>query len=416
MLRRSFSIRPGRLYRLTIAGIAGVVAAIVAAQENWLARLYTPAGTLGGGIGPIGGTVLGVAIVVLLPVILYPRESGRFVARGARRFPRTFSIALGCAMTVAMLIAVELGFLVYGLVMNPKTELTRNPPHLTPGRENQATYRADGEVIFDVTYTLDRDGNRVTPQPVCATNRHILFVGCSFTFGAGVEDEETLPAIVAEAMPNWEVSNLARGGYGTANIYSMLQNPETLAAYRGNDALMVYVYFPGHVKRSIGTMEIVTAWGANYPYYRIENDKVLRAGTFATARPIRQELYSYLAHDPILKHFNIDLPLIIGDKDFRLTTRLISECRSNFQERFPAGKFVVVIFPTQGEPRVVRRILPFLDEFEIQYLDYCDALEGGGEAAFFPYDGHTKPEGLRVLGNRLTRDLSAILESSEFPN
>lgn len=51
--------------------------------------------------------------------------------------------------------------------------------------------RADGSVIYDVGYSIDRNGLRVTAE---GKPPAVWFFGDSFTFGEGVEDDETLPA------------------------------------------------------------------------------------------------------------------------------------------------------------------------------------------------------------------------------
>ena len=54
--------------------------------------------------------------------------------------------------------------------------------------------------VYRATYTTDALGRRATPRPANA-ERAILFVGCSFTFGLGVNDDETLPWHVAKQIP-----------------------------------------------------------------------------------------------------------------------------------------------------------------------------------------------------------------------
>ncbi len=326
-----------------------------------------------------------------------------------RRFPRLFGIALGCVIATFALLLTQAVFLLYDRWTAPEIETTWDPPGLAPNRENRVRYRANGELIYDVTYRLDGAGNRVTPQPEKGTNSRILFVGCSFTFGDGVEDDETLPAVVARTLPESGVVNLGHGGYGAANILYMLQRRETFEPYRGGDAAMVYVYIPAHVRRSIGSMRIVANYGANFPHYVIEDGNVVRDRTFAYARPWRQKAYSYLVHEPILKHFNIDLPPAFTDEHFRFTARLIAECRNVFRESFPEQEFVVVIYPTETDLFSMRRIVPYLEELGVPCLDYADAFEGRDERVFLPFDRHPTAEGHRIIGERLAGDLSRIL-------
>ena len=67
---------------------------------------------------------------------------------------------------------------------------------------------------YDVTYTIDADGHRVTPSP--GTPRAtIMLVGDSFTFGTGVEDRETYPYLLGtQYWPDVKVVNAGVSGWG----------------------------------------------------------------------------------------------------------------------------------------------------------------------------------------------------------
>jgi lysophospholipase L1-like esterase len=71
---------------------------------------------------------------------------------------------------------------------------------------------------YDVTYTIDADGRRVTPSPPHPRAR-IVFVGDSFTFGHGVEDDETFPARLGAAWPDVKVVNAGVNGWGLTQAY-----------------------------------------------------------------------------------------------------------------------------------------------------------------------------------------------------
>ena len=53
----------------------------------------------------------------------------------------------------------------------------------------QSSKSYDGETLYDVTYTIGENGLRIAPPIV--SEQCILFFGGSFTFGYGVEDNQT---------------------------------------------------------------------------------------------------------------------------------------------------------------------------------------------------------------------------------
>jgi hypothetical protein len=70
-------------------------------------------------------------------------------------------------------------------------------------------------LIYDVTYTIDADGLRIAAglDENPHDNRCMLFFGCSFTFGEGVDDHEAMP-YVAGTLANLRAYNFGFPGYG----------------------------------------------------------------------------------------------------------------------------------------------------------------------------------------------------------
>jgi hypothetical protein len=92
---------------------------------------------------------------------------------------------------------------------------------------------------FHVTH--DTNGLRLTHSPRTAAPRkpEMWIMGCSLTHGWSLNDEETYPWLVQEAMPAFEVVNGGVEGYGT--LQSRLLFQELLEA-RGKPALVVLAY------------------------------------------------------------------------------------------------------------------------------------------------------------------------------
>jgi len=83
----------------------------------------------------------------------------------------------------------------------------------------------DGRLIDDVTYRFDGSGLREIPASVQGRPHRVVFFGCSFMFGHGVKDDETLPYyFVREASGTIEGFNFAGDGWGP---HQMLREIET---------------------------------------------------------------------------------------------------------------------------------------------------------------------------------------------
>jgi hypothetical protein len=75
---------------------------------------------------------------------------------------------------------------------------------------------------FSVTYSIDADGRRVMPVPPTPVST-VAIIGDSFTFGWGVADDETYPAVLAAG--EWRhrrVVNASANGWGLTQFYVTL--------------------------------------------------------------------------------------------------------------------------------------------------------------------------------------------------
>lgn len=124
--------------------------------------------------------------------------------------------------------------------------------------------REGGEKVFDVTYTIDAFGNRATPaapgQPA------VLFMGCSFTFGNGLDDADTLPWRFAEATHGrLDVVNAAISGAGAHQMLRMLELGLEDARLADGVSRIFYAAIPDHVRRA--AIGLPDTWG---PHYEID--------------------------------------------------------------------------------------------------------------------------------------------------
>lgn len=101
---------------------------------------------------------------------------------------------------------------------------------------------------YEATYSIGPDGFRKMPAPTGGDPIRIDVLGCSFTFGVGVNDDETYAAILArEAWPSFRVRNLSCSGWGTGHCYLALK--KTLAEPKP-PACVFYGYIDNHLQRN----------------------------------------------------------------------------------------------------------------------------------------------------------------------
>lgn len=262
----------------------------------------------------------------------------------------------------------------------------------------------DGKTVYDVTYTTDALGRRVSPVAGAEGRaRHALFFGCSFAFGEGVEDQETLPSRFGAESPLFRPYNYGFSGYGPQAALCRLEDPAFPAGVGETEGLAVYVYLVGHERRARGSLRVVTEWGASMPSDVLDaEDRLVREGSFREAHPRRMRLYGWLAMSETLRLLGVDLPLRVTERDYETTARIVAAARDAYSRTF-RGRFVVVVFPT-ADRRL--RVLPHLRRLGVEVVDLSRLFDPAAPGLCLPGDGHPSPRAYRIVARVLARRLA----------
>ena len=131
------------------------------------------------------------------------------------------------------------------------------------------------KLIYNSLITF-KNGLRYTPSNNLKSDSCILFFGCSFMAGQGLNDNETLPFFMNKLLKN-QVLNYANHGYGP---HQMLKQIETrlnndIKNIKGNKSA-IYSFIPNHILRTAGK----TSWDTFGPRYEIINNQLVYIGPF----------------------------------------------------------------------------------------------------------------------------------------
>ncbi len=78
----------------------------------------------------------------------------------------------------------------------------------------------------------------------------MIFVGCSFTQGWAINDDETFPWKIQQKLPSFEVMNYGAGGYGT---YQSLLLLERMLPAMAEPKIIIYGFIDHHEDRNVAT-------------------------------------------------------------------------------------------------------------------------------------------------------------------
>lgn len=104
------------------------------------------------------------------------------------------------------------------------------------------------------------------------TGREMVFMGCSITFGVGLDDTACLAYRVGREM-QLNTVNLGVQGYGTNQVYQLFLNK--YAGVSNTNRVFVYSFIYDHILRSNGVYE----WSTNSPFFKIEGDSLVHSGS-----------------------------------------------------------------------------------------------------------------------------------------
>jgi len=354
----------------------------------------------------------GVLLIAAFALAIFRAPLGRWFAAAVRQRPNRWALVLGGVGMAILIAVVELGYHARTTIRErqaPKVVVTYSEPLWKPGVVCHSRKFVGDRVIYDVTYTMDAFGRRVTPASEGrAPGRELLFFGGSFTFGQGVNDEETFPNVVARHLPEWRVTNFGYPGLGPTRMLDLLDDGDVLTPYRDSETVLVFTFIPNHVRRVVGSMRVSTSWGRELSYYAIDSTGALRRrGSLFSGRPVLSVIYPWLSREPILRYYEVDFPVTIRDRHLEHTAAVIAAGRDRFRADVPIGRFYVMLYPDRPQDELSgRRIVPYLASRGITVFDYSNRTDAS-EEDWLQWDTHpTAPAQARV-GGWLAADLGA---------
>ena len=266
-----------------------------------------------------------------------------------------------------------------------------------PGAIGRSRRFTPERMIFDVTYSVSEEGTRKTKgDPLGPT---WLFMGCSRTFGHGVNDDETLPARFAEELGfKANVVNLAFLGYGPHQMLRMLELGR-LGGAKAPVQRVVYQAIPFHVARAGGR----GIWDLRGPSFVLSGDTVVHTGPFRTAQQARrmQFVWKSVIAKRVMNRWYSDPN--IGDDEIERYGRIVERSARIAKEKL--GADFTVVFWDLDTP-VARRVLARLEQTGLDVVPVSSFIpRKEWPRVHFPLDDHPNPEGHIRLSKGLAEHL-----------
>lgn len=325
-------------------------------------------------------------------------------------------------MTVIILLVI-IGFF-YDIYFR---KFFKNPVPYTTGTLFKAThpdallgYRPDSNVfssgkkifvdtlIYSMAYHLDGHGHRVTPDSLTKGEKFAAFWGCSFTFGDGLNDNETIPFYFSKNTKIFKGYNFGYSGYGPSQALLKLQSDSLNRIITEENGIGFYVFIHDHINRTINSMSNFMMNEGRNPCFEIEGENVVYKGLFKDVYPQRSSIYKKMGANGFCRYFNIGYPFRLGDEHFALTARVLEEVSKEFQRKFHNNQFYVILYPsiTQKDYEADEKIIEYLKIKKIKYLDYRKLFNPNAKGYSIRHDNHPTAYANDVLTKQIIKDLN----------
>ncbi len=276
-------------------------------------------------------------------------------------------------------------------------------------------------MLYDVTYTL-KEGQRHTPNSNEQSDAWALFFGGSFTFGEGLNDDQTLPFFFNEAAGRrYRVRNFGFHGYGPHQALRIVEElvPRDSAFQNAAEKHAFYLLIADHVRRAAGK----TSWDHQGPRYQPVGDSVGLAGSFQDGKPwyfrhrvVRRVLNVWHNSNLCRLLFRSAAPEI-SDADVELTTRILLQM-NNLLQRQGAAFHLLVEPDYEGAVPGYDAIAERLQQAGVPVLYVSEVLGNPpplDPAFYLPVDGHPNAEYNRRVGYALAQTLNQALHPLPTP-
>lgn len=270
-----------------------------------------------------------------------------------------------------------------------------------------ASKEVEGQLLYEVVNTTDEHGLRIPPPHQANSRDCILFFGGSFTFGAGVEDDEAMPYQVGvKSGGRYQIYNFGVSGYGPHQMLAALEHGLVDDIIDCEPKYAIYQGIFDHINRVAGLTH------EHGPRYVLSEDKQVRfAGDFSlTSHASRKHDYKLnKPFDDWLIYQNIRKNWASNREEADLFLGIVAKSRDIIQTRYPSSEFHVLLWDNDASPdkeTVLRElkaqgiplhhisaIIPDVDEHPAIYR------------VAFPYDWHPSAHAYELMAEYVVNEI-----------
>ena len=265
-----------------------------------------------------------------------------------------------------------------------------------------------GKVLYDVVYTTDHFGLRVAPHDLRSARvdpnaRRALFFGCSFTFGVGVNDNETIPFIFEKnSHGKYLAYNFGIPGGGPHQMLALLESevPDHVLAGQ-KPVAAVYQALPCHIERASFKSYGLGSYANSGPRYFLDpsNRYLLKKkeGTPSLS------MFDILSKSAFLRDSLLRSVIIRTEANRKLFVAIVKRSKEIFEHKY-GGKFYVIYWDWVDRDDQVT--IEDLRREGIQVIPVSNILKGYREhdEKYSLKEGHPNPLAYQTIAQYLLNE------------
>lgn len=259
----------------------------------------------------------------------------------------------------------------------------------------------DGILHDSIYISTDELGRRTTQLNASkdSLDQYAIFFGCSYTYGDGVSDHETLPSYFQSLSKRTQAYNYGYLAYSPLHMLARLQQTNIPDEIKQQKGVAFFTLINDHLDRVIPASRWIELTLGRFPY--VDPSTMITEGTFEKKRHIYTDLILDFQHRGLKKVLKWGYPKEHNREHFEHLANIIAKSKEEFQLRFNNQEFYVIIFP--GNP-ISDELKAMFKERNVEYLDYSSLISI--EDKMLPFDNaHPSPEVYAAIAKQLKIDI-----------
>lgn len=329
-----------------------------------------------------------LTLIMIVLAIKIKNMKAKVIVANLVAIPLTLCIAEGFCLGLNTLKAKDMEYITFIPSKNyfHNRYLNYSP---IPNTKIHVISKFHGKKVFDVYYTINKDAIRETATSNSQSHQCLLFFGCSFMFGSGINDNETLPYLVgAKTNHKYKIYNLAYPGYGPHHMLSSIEHGIADKTIKGcTNSIVIYDGMPDHLNRIAGRKY----WSAHDPKYSLVGNYAVYQGYFCKPQSkVIQYLkdtfrytQTYIALNRLISEYRDNLNKKEKEEYEKLYIAILKKSKDLSEKKYHASRFIILFWNFYGS-----------DDFEQAFKE--NSLESymlineltPGQDYFVKYDGH----------------------------